>query len=122
MRRVGLSASGGIALLHQSEGDVMAVRFQRTAIVTGAKSQEAAAFAAEISKYVTETMGIPTTWGIQVGGTLATLHWFSDFADMADLEAGLVKTMTDAGYVDTLAKAEELFVEASTEDVIIYMM
>lgn len=100
----------------------MAIRFHRTAVVAGAKNQEASAFAAEISKYVTETLGMPTTWGLQVGGTLATLHWFTDFADMAELEAGLGKTITDAGYMEALAKAEDLFVEGRTEDSIIYMM
>ena len=100
----------------------MAIRFQRTAIVAGAKTQEAVTFAGEISKYATETLGIPTTWGLQVGGTLATLHWFSDFADMADLEAGLVKTLTDTGYMDATAKVADLFIEGRTEDSIIYMM
>jgi hypothetical protein len=100
----------------------MAIRFQRTAVVAGAKNQEASAFAAEISEYVTETLGMPTTWGLQVGGTLATLHWFTDFADMAELEAGLGKTITDAGYMEALTKAEDLFIEGRTEDSIIYMM
>lgn len=100
----------------------MAIRFQRTAIVVGAKNQEALTFAAEISKYSTETLGIPTAWGLQVGGTLATLHWFCDFADMTELEAGLGKTLTDAEYSAAVAKAADLFVEGSTEDTIIYMM
>jgi hypothetical protein len=56
----------------------MAIRFQRTALVAGVKGQEAMAFAADVSKYVTETLGLPTTWGLQVGGTFATLHWFSE--------------------------------------------
>jgi hypothetical protein len=100
----------------------MAIRFHRTAVVAGAKNQEASAFAAEICKYTTETLGMPTAWGLQVGGTLATLHWFTDFADMTGLEAGLAKTMTDAGYTEALTKAADLFVEGRTEDSIIYMM
>lgn len=100
----------------------MALRFQRTALVAGVKNQEAVAFAAEISKYATETLGMPTAWGLQVGGTFARLHWFTDFANMTEFEAGLVKTITDAGYIEVLAKAEDLFVEGRTEDSIIYMM
>ncbi len=100
----------------------MAIRFQRTALVAGVKGQEAMAFAADVSKYVTETLGLPTTWGLQVGGTFATLHWFSEYADMAELEAALLKITTDSGYQDVLAKAKDLFVEGSTEDSIIYMM
>jgi len=100
----------------------MAIRFQRTALVAGVKGQEAMAFAADVSKYVTETLGLPTTWGLQVGGTFATLHWFSEYADMAELEAALLKITTDSGYQDVLAKAKDLFVEGRTEDSIIYMM
>ncbi len=67
-------------------------------------------------------MGIPTAWGMQVGGTYGTVLWFADYADMAAFEAGLVKTLTDPGYLAILAKAEGLFVEGTTEDTIIYMM
>jgi hypothetical protein len=59
---------------------------------------------------------------LQVGGTFATLHWFSEYADMAELEAALLKITTDSGYQDVLAKAKDLFVEGRTEDSIIYMM
>ena len=100
----------------------MAIRFHRTSLVVGVKGQEAAAFAAEICEYSTETLGIPTTWGMQVGGTYGTLHWFSDFADMAGFDAGVMKTLTDPGYLAIMAKAEGLFVEGTTEDSLIYMM
>jgi hypothetical protein len=80
------------------------------------------AFATEISTYVSETLGMPTTWGIQVGGTFMTLHWFTDYASMADLEAALVTVLADAGYLDILAKAQDLFVEGRSEDSIIYLM
>lgn len=100
----------------------MAIRFHRTALVTGVKGQEAAAFATEICAYSTETLGIHTTWGLQVGGTYGTMHWFSDFADMAGFDDAVVKTLTDPGYNAIMAKAEDLFVEGTTEDEIIYMM
>jgi hypothetical protein len=100
----------------------MAIRFHRPAVVAGARNQEASAFAADISKYVTETLGLPTTWGVQVGGTQSTLHWFTDFADMTEMEAGLQKTLTDPRYGETVMKAAHLFVEGRTEDSIIYLM
>lgn len=99
----------------------MTIRFHRTALVAG-DTQKASAFAAEICAYTTETMGLPTVWGLQVGGTLATLHWFTDFANMTEFEAGLGKTLADAGYIELLAKAHDLFVQGRTEDSIIYMM
>jgi hypothetical protein len=100
----------------------MAIRLNRTALVAGVKGQEAGAFAAEVSTYATESLGMPTTWGMQVGGTNGMVHWFTDFADMAELEGGLVKTLTDPGYLAILAKAEGLFIEGSTKDTIVYMM
>jgi hypothetical protein len=99
----------------------MAIRFNRTSVVAGAKGQEAAAFAAEISKYVTDK-GMPTAWGMQVGGAYGAMHWFTDYPDMAAFEAGMVMTLTDPGYLEILAKAEGLFIEGSTEDTIIYLM
>ncbi len=50
------------------------------------------------------------------------MHWFTDYATMAAFEAGMVKTLTDPGYLAVLAKAEGLFIEGSTKDTIIYMM
>jgi hypothetical protein len=100
----------------------MAIRFHRTALVAGVQGQEAAAFAAEVSTYLTDTLGIPTAWGMQVGGTFETVHWFVDYENMTELEAGLVKTITDAGYIEILNKAKDLFIEGRTEDSIIYMM
>jgi hypothetical protein len=102
--------------------DIMAIRFNRTALVAGVKGQEAGAFAAEMCEYVTQAWGIPLEWGMQVGGTNGMIHWFMDYEDMAAFEAGVVRSMTDPGYLAVLAKAEGLFIEGSTKDTIIYMM
>ena len=51
---------------------------------------------------------------MQVGGAYGTMHWFTDYADMAAFEAGVVKSLTDPGYLAVLAKAEGLFVEGTT--------
>lgn len=100
----------------------MAIRFQRTSLVAGVKGQEAAAFAAEVSKYVTENWGNITSWGTGVGGTYGTVHWFTDYEDLAAFEKGMFRSFTDPGYIAILAKAEGLFIEGSTKDTIIYMM
>ena len=100
----------------------MAIRFHRTALVAGVKDQEAATFAAEISTYTTETLGMPTSWGLGVGGTYGRVHWFTDFANMAELEAAMVTTMTDDGYLAIMATAKDLFLDGSSEDSIIYLM
>lgn len=100
----------------------MTIRLDRTGLVAGHKNPEAAAVAAEISTYLTETLGMSTTWGVEVGGPVGTLHWYIDFVNMADLEAGLTKSMTDAGYIEIIARAADLFIEGRTEDSIVYMM
>jgi hypothetical protein len=100
----------------------MAIRFQRTSLVAGVKGQEAGAFAAEMCEYVTQAWGIPLHWGMQVGGANGMIHWFMDYEDMAAFEAGVLRSLTDPGYLAVLAKAEGLFVEGSTKDTIIYMM
>lgn len=100
----------------------MTIRLDRTALVAGHKNPQAAASAAEISTYLTEKLDLPTTWGVEVGGPVGTLHWYIDFVDMADLEAGLAKSMTDRGYIEVIARAADLFIEGRTEDSIIQLM
>jgi hypothetical protein len=100
----------------------MAIRFIRTSLVAGVQGQEAGAFAAEMCEYVTQTWGITLEWGMQVGGPNGTIHWFMDYEDMAAFEAGVLRSLTDPGYLAILAKAEDLFIEGSTKDTIIYMM
>jgi hypothetical protein len=100
----------------------MGIRFHRTAKVESGQGDAAAAFAAEVAKYVTEHWGTPTIWGLQVGGTYGTVHWFTDFANMTEFEAQIGRTLTDEGYRALLAKAQDYFVTGSTEDTIIYTM
>ena len=64
----------------------MSIRFHRTALVEPAKADEAVAFAAAVSAYATANFGQVTSWGLQMGGTCGTLHWFTDFADMTEFE------------------------------------
>ena len=100
----------------------MAIRFNRTALVAGVKGQEAAAFAAEISTYRERAWACPPrgacSWVARTGWCTGS----PTIADMAEFEAGLVKTLTDPGYLAILAKAEGLFIEGSTKDTIVYMM
>ena len=100
----------------------MTIRFQRTGVVDRNKHDEASAFAAEVSEYVTENWGITLEWGMQLGGTYATIHWFSDYDDMAAFEAGLMRTIMDEGYRALLKKAGDYFLPGSIQDSIIYMM
>lgn len=100
----------------------MAIRFHRTALVAGNKGQEAGAVAAEVSEYVTQNWGSPSTWGMGLGGTYGTVHWFTDYEDMAAFEQAVLRSVTDPGYLAIVAKAEGLFIEGRMEDTIVWLM
>lgn len=100
----------------------MGVRLDRTAVVDRGKANEAMKFAAAVSSYIEDNWGIPMTWGMEVGGTFGTVHWFADYTDMAQLEETLGRTMTDEGYQKLLEDAADLFVVGETSDTIVYTM
>ena len=99
----------------------MGVRHTRTGTIERGKRDDALAFAATISQYWEENFGVAVTWGAQVGGTLGTVHWHSDYEDMAHLERALGFAMTDQGYLKLVDDANELFA-GPPEDTIIYTM
>jgi hypothetical protein len=47
--------------------------------------------------------------------------WFSDYADMAEMEAGIQRTMTDERFNELVNNGEQLFVAGSGEDRVIWM-
>jgi hypothetical protein len=99
----------------------VAVRFVRTAVVAPGKGQEAAAFAGKMSEYLTG-LGMDSHWGMEVGGTYGTIVWFSDFPDMAGLEASNGKLLADAGYNDLVNSAATLFNAGSGRDRLFMLM
>jgi len=100
----------------------MGVRLARTAVVDRGKVDETMMFAAAVTNYITVHWGISMIWGVEVGGTFGKVHWAGDYANMAQLEEMLGKTMTDEGYRNLLADAPDLFIPGKTEDTIIYTM
>jgi hypothetical protein len=53
---------------------------------------------------------------MEVGGTYGTIVWFSDFPDMAALEASSDILLADAGYDDLVNSAATLFNAGSARD------
>ena len=90
----------------------MGVRFTRVAVVERGKQVEALEFAATISEYVEEQFDTTVTWGLQIGGTVGAIHWYSDYGSLGELEEILGRTMTDAGYMKLIAEAQDLFRDA----------
>jgi hypothetical protein len=53
---------------------------------------------------------------MEVGGTYGTIVWFSDFPDMAALEASNGMLLADAGFNDLVNSAATLFDTGSARD------
>ena len=99
----------------------MGVRLTRTGLIERGKRDEALEFAATISDYWQENFGVAVTWGVQIGGTLGTIHFHSDYENMAHVEQALGFAMTDEGYIKLIDEANDLFA-APPEDTLIYTM
>ena len=99
----------------------MAVRFTRTAVIAAGRRDEAMEFAATIGSYFTENFGVDVIWGMDVGGTLGTIRWYSDYESLSHLEETIGRVMTDEGYLKLTKDAGELFA-APPEDTISYLM
>ena len=100
----------------------MGVRLTRTAVVDRGKADEAMEFAAAVTSYISENWGISIIWGMEIGGTFGRVHWFSDYANMAHLEQTYGMTMSDEGYRQLLADANDLFITGETKDTLVYTM
>ena len=61
------------------------------------------------------------SWGLEFGGTLGTVYWYSDYDSLAQLEELFGRTMTDEPYQDLIRTANELFA-GPPEDTIVYTM
>ncbi len=99
----------------------MGVRLHRSIVVERGKRQEATEFAANVSAYIDENWGVPVTWGMEVGGTVGKVHWWSDYESMAHLEDILGKSLVDQGYLDLVDSVVDAFVGAA-EDTLVYTM
>lgn len=104
------------------KGDIMGVRFQRTAVIASGKRDEAMQFAAEVSSYIGENFDTEVIWGIEVGGRFGKLYWFADYQNMGELEEALGKTMADEGYLKLVDDAADLFLAGETRDTFVYTM
>jgi len=99
----------------------MGVRLDRSIVIARGKNEEAMKFASDICSYFEELTGTKLIWGLEVGGTVGKVHWFADYDIFAAMEAGLGMTMSDAGYAELLASANDFFV-GSAEDTWVYTM
>ena len=99
----------------------MGVHFLRKAQVVAGKTDEASAFAADISTHWNETYGTNVTWGFEIGGAVGTIYWMTDYDSLAAFEEVMQASMTNAETNKMLDDSVGLFVGRPT-DTIIYTM
>ena len=99
----------------------MSVRLDRSVGVVRGKNQEALEFATTISSYVSNLTGAPVVWGLEVGGTVGKFHFYSDYENLAALEAALGQIMADEGYQELLDSVNDVF-DGAAEDTLVYIM
>ena len=99
----------------------MGVRFDRSIEIKRGKNAEATAFASEICTYYEELTGVPLIWGLEIGGTVGKIHWYSDYESLAAVEVTLGATMADEGWAKLLDTSVDLFV-GQGQDTLVYTM
>lgn len=100
----------------------MKVRFMRKARITPGKRDAAIEFAAMISDHFGERFDSITSWGLEVGGEVGTIHWFADHESMGALESVIEGSTADPETNKLLAESADLFIPGSVQDKIIGLM
>ena len=99
------------------------IRFTRTAVVAGGHVAEATGFAGKVTALVNARYGdTPLQWGMQVGGTVGTLHWTMDLPDLATLERITAELSQDGEYTTVIDASGGLFVPGRTYDTIVSLV
>jgi len=97
----------------------MSVRWMRTAQIRDNKFMEAIAWGKETAAYVEKKHGLPKIHVFIDGfGTVGTIRWIGDFADLGAVEKAQLAILGDADYWKLLKKAVDagLFIDGRTED------
>ena len=99
------------------------IRFTRTAVVAGGHVAEATGFAAKVTALVNARYGdTPLRWGMQIGGTVGTLHWTMDLPDLAALERITAELSQDGEYTTMVDASGGMFVPGRTHDAIVSLL
>lgn len=92
----------------------------RQALAVPGRMFDAIQFANEVTARVNELLpDSQVRVGSGVGGPLYTLHWFSQYENMAALERAQDQLLGDEQYLSLLVRGGELFVAGHIKDEII---
>src|ERR1700733_15240246 len=92
------------------------IQFSRTSSIAPGKIVDALAFAKEVSEYLYQHYDVKTQVAMPVGSNPHRISWRSAYPSMAALDGFHVKLLTDANYLELVARASSIFVAGSTND------
>ena len=99
------------------------IRFTRTAVVAGGHIAEAMGFAGKVTHFVNGRYpDAGLQWGLQVGGTVGTLHWTMDLPDLASLDRIFRELSMDGEYTSLVDASGEVFVAGRSHDAIVSLV
>ena len=95
------------------------IKFHRSARIRAGKALDAIALGQEIAQYITKQYPqYRVQFFVERYGDPNRVHWLGEAADVATADDVLTKLMSDAGYLAIAARAPEVFIEGSVQDVL----
>ena len=96
----------------------MSARLHRTVQISAPRAAEAVQFATEVAQYINaNSSDLRVTAQVERFGA-QRIHWFADADDIAALDRGQNALLVDEGYLATVAKGVELFIDGSLQDTV----
>ena len=98
----------------------MSVRWTRSAQIANGKMMEALAWAKEAAGYVEKKTGAKVDVWMDAFGTVGTVRWSADFADLGAVEKAQMAIMTDQSYHQLVEKAMKngLYIDGQAVDIV----
>jgi hypothetical protein len=88
----------------------------RTATIAPGKTGDALAFAHNIAKLLKDKHNMALEVMMPVGGNPNRIGWLGRYENLAQWEALVAKLLTDADYMEAVAKAKDTFLPGTVND------
>jgi len=96
------------------------IRFQRSGKVKNGKLLDGIQFAKEIAEYIhSQHPVVSVQVYMEQFGNFGTIHWHTDYKDLATLESVTTKLLADQKYLAIASKGIEFFIDGGFHDCLI---
>jgi hypothetical protein len=95
-------------------------RFTRTAVALPGQGPASMEFAGRIASHITLNHGVEVSFGLEIGGQVGRVYWYSDHESLAafeELNAGLMQDEAVSAMVSDAAG--DLFIAGETYDTLV---